>query len=137
MSVIFLQIAMKSFITIINLLISAVRSVIIWQYIRCTRNKLWNTDIHMYMWQYKWIYTNYFVFIFSFSFLCAGKHFEFKNFKITIWLLILFYLKKNITETKNSKDCIVLCVCIFLVCQEMNDIVLHCITWCIYHFFRV
>lgn len=63
MSVIFLQIAMKSFITIINLLISAVRSVIIWQYIRCTRNKFWNTDIHMYMymWQYKWIYTNYFV----------------------------------------------------------------------------
>lgn len=64
MSVIFLQIAMKSFITIINLLISAVRSVIIWQYIRCTRNKFWNTDIHMYMymWQYKWIFTNYFVY---------------------------------------------------------------------------
>lgn len=115
MSVIFLQIAMKSFITIINLLISAVRSVIIWQYIRCTRNKLWNTDIHMYMWQYKWIYTNYFVFIFSFSFLCAGKHFE---FKITIWLLILFYLKKNITETKKIVRTALYCVFAFFWCVK-------------------
>lgn len=102
MNVIFLQIVMTSFNTIINLLISAVRSVIIWQYIRCTRNKLWNTDIHMYMWEYKWIFTNYFVYPIFFFISLRWQTFWIQNHHMIIDTLLFekkYYRDKKIVRT--------------------------------------